>query len=90
MCVGFALTGEADVSGYARCLGYRLETSAAQATVWLADDVQYELASYEFVMWPAEGSRVLAARIVNGQAVWVDAKTSVVNRIGELRGTWAP
>ncbi|MFC7674346.1 hypothetical protein ACFQWH_14760 [Mycolicibacterium sp. GCM10028919] len=83
--VGFALTGEADIGAYQRCLGYRLDTTAAQALVWMADDVQYELAGYEFVQWPMAGRRTLQAQIVNDQAVWVDTATgAVAAAIGSL------
>ncbi|WP_454792934.1 hypothetical protein [Mycolicibacterium lutetiense] len=57
VCVGFALAGDA----YQRCNSYRLDTTAAQATVWMADDVQYELTGYEFVQWPIAGHRILNA-----------------------------
>jgi hypothetical protein len=85
VCVGFALTGEADVGAYQRCLDYRLDATAAQALVWMADDVQYELAGYEFVQWPMAGRRMLQAQIVDDRAVWVDTTTGTVAAvIGEL------
>ena len=40
VCVGFALAGDADVGAYHRCKSYRLHTTTAQATVWIADDIQ--------------------------------------------------
>lgn len=83
--VGFALAGDADVGAYQRCNSYRLETTAAQATVWLADDVQYELTGYEFVQWPSEGRRILAPRLIDGQATWVEPETdTVIGLIGAL------
>jgi hypothetical protein len=83
--VGFSLTGEADVGAYRRCMDYRLDTTAAQALVWLADDVQYELAGYEFVQWPMAGRRILVPRVVDDRAVWVDPTTgTVAAAIGEL------
>lgn len=83
--VGFSLTGEADVGAYRRCMNYRLDTTAAQALVWLADDVQYELAGYEFVQWPMAGRRILAPRVVDDRAVWVDPITgTIAAAIGEL------
>lgn len=85
VCVGFALTGEANVGAYQRCLEYRLDATAAQAIVWMADDVQYELAGYEFVQWPFDGRRMLQAQIVDDRAVWVDPTTGTVDAaIGEL------
>ena len=85
VCVGFALTGEADVGAYRRCMGYRLDATAAQALVWVADDVQYELAGYEFVQWPMAGRRILVPQIVGGRAAWVDPITgTAAAAIGEL------
>lgn len=85
VCVGFALAGDADVSAYQRCNSYRLDTTAAQATVWMADDVQYELTGYEFVQWPIAGRRILAPQIIDDKAAWVDPTTdAVIAPIGEL------
>lgn len=53
IAVGFEANDDADVGGYQRCQSYRLETSAAQALVWLADDVQEQLNGQEFVQWPS-------------------------------------
>jgi hypothetical protein len=87
VAVGFELAGDADVGAYQRCLGYRLETTAVQALVWLADDVQYELAGYEFVQWPIAEQRILIPRIIDNQAVWVDSSIdTVIAPIGELCG----
>ena len=85
VCVGFALADDADVGAYQRCNSYRLDTTAAQATVWMADDVQYELTGYEFVQWPIAGRRILVPQIIDDQATWVDPKTdAVIAPIGEL------
>jgi hypothetical protein len=78
VCVGFALAGDADVYAYQRCLGYRLHTTAAQATAWIADDVQYELTGYESVQWPIAGRRILVPQIIDEQASWVDPTTHAV------------
>ena len=87
--LGFALAGEADVSAYRRRRGYCLMTTDAQASVWLAGEVQEELAGFEFVQWPISGERILQPRIVHEDACWVDPATGVVvARIGNLcRGT---
>jgi hypothetical protein len=85
VAVGFEAPGDADVSAYRRCLSYRLETSTAQALVWLAEDVQYELAGYEFVQWPIAGQRMLDPRILDNLAVWVEPSSNTVTApIGEL------
>lgn len=85
IAVGFEANDDADVGGYQRCQSYRLETSAAQALVWLADDVQEQLNGQEFVQWPIAGQHVLAPRIIDGQAVWVEPSTNAVTApIGEL------
>jgi hypothetical protein len=85
VCVGFALDGAADVDAYQRCRGYQLVTSPAQAAVWLADDVQYELAGYEFVQWPITGGHLLLPRLVDDRAVWLHPTTgTVVAPIGAL------
>jgi hypothetical protein len=85
LAVGFEAPSDAGLGAYQRCLSYRLETSAAHATVWLADDVQYELAGYEFVQWPIAGRRILDACIVDDHAVWVDPTTDTVTAsIGQL------
>lgn len=85
VCVGFELAGDADVGAYRRCNGYRLDTTVAQATVWLADDVQYELTGYEFVQWPIAGQDILVPQIIVDRATWVDPTTgTVIALIGEL------
>lgn len=88
VALGFEAPGDADVGTYRRCLSYRLETSAAQALVWLAGDVQYQLAGYELVQWPIAGQRILDPRIVDDQAVWVESSTNAITApIGELCAT---
>jgi hypothetical protein len=85
VAVGFEAPDYADIGAYQRCMSYRLEASAAQAVVWLADDVQYELAGYEFVQWPIAGQRILHPRLVDDYAVWVEPSTNTVTvPIGEL------
>jgi len=85
VALGFQVPGDADVGAYQRCLSYRLETSPSQASVWLAHDVQYQLAGYEFVQWPIAGQRVLDPRIIEDRAVWVEPGTDIVAAsIGEL------
>ncbi|GAY15355.1 hypothetical protein [Mycobacterium sp. shizuoka-1] len=85
IAVSFDAPSTADVSPYRRCLGYLLETTAAQALLWLAGDVQYKLAGYEWVQWPMAGQRLLDPRLVDDHAVWVEVSTrSVIAPIGEL------
>jgi hypothetical protein len=52
--------GDADIRAHRRCRGYRLHTTAAQASVWMADEVQDELAGYEFMQWPIAGDTSFA------------------------------
>lgn len=81
IAVGF----DGPVGTYHRCMGYLLETSAPQALVWLAGDVQYKLAGTEWVQWPIAGRHMLDPRLVDDRAVWVEPKTNAVTaRIGEL------
>jgi hypothetical protein len=85
VCVGFALAGDADVDAYQRCNSYRVDTTVAQATVWLADDVQDELTGYRFVQWPIAGRRILVPQIIDDEATWVDPTTNDrIAPIGEL------
>lgn len=70
---------------YHRCMGYLLETGAAQATVWLAGDVQYELAGSEWLQWPLAGRHMLDPRIVDGQAMWMEPSADTITApIGAL------
>jgi hypothetical protein len=51
----------------------------------MADDVQDELAGYEFVQWPIAGRHILRPQIVNDQASWIDPTTATtVALIGNL------
>lgn len=87
VALGFETSGVADVNEYQRCMGYLLETSPAQAMVWLAQDVQDELTGNEFVQWPIAGQRILDPRIVDDHAVWVEPSTNAIAApIGELCG----
>lgn len=80
-----ALGFDGPVGAYHRCLGYRLETSAPQALVWLASDVQYTLAGSEWVQWPISGQRMLDPRLVDDRAVWVEPSTNALTAaVGEL------
>ena len=81
IAVGF----DGPVGTYHRCLSYLLDTSVAQAMVWLASDVQYKLAGTEWVQWPIAGQRMLDPRIMDDRAVWVEPSTNAVAApIGEL------
>jgi hypothetical protein len=85
IAVGLDAPSTAHVSAYRRCLGYLLETSAPQALVWLAGDVQYKLAGYEWVQWPIAGQHMLDPRLIDDHAVWVETNTNTVAAsIGEL------
>ncbi|BBZ78037.1 hypothetical protein MANY_33740 [Mycolicibacterium anyangense] len=82
-CIALGFDGP--VGAYHRCLGYLLETSAPQALVWLAGDVQYTLAGSEWVQWPISGQRMLDPRLVDDHAVWVEPSMNApAAAIGEL------
>ena len=85
LALGFEAPPGADIDSYERCMGSRVETSVAQAMVWLAEDVQYELTGYEFVQWPITGKRILEPRLIEDHAVWAEpGSNTVVAPIGEL------
>jgi len=82
---GLWTIGAADVDDFQRCQGYRLDTSPAQATVWLADTVQDHLAGYEFVQWPTTGPRLLVYTLVDDRALWVNPHNRITTApIGAL------
>ncbi|WP_169846762.1 hypothetical protein [Rhodococcus marinonascens] len=59
--------------------------TAAMNAVLIAEHVQDDLAGYEFIQWPVEGSRLLMPEVRDGQALWFDPGSGlVVSRIGEL------
>lgn len=78
IAVGFGVTGATDVGAFQRCQSYRLHTTPAQATVWLADTVQEHLAGYEFVQWPIAEPRLLTATFTDDRALWVDTGSDTV------------
>ncbi len=78
------LTADADLGAFSIGRGFALETSPAQAMVWVASVVQDELAGYEFVQWPSDGWKLLAPDLRGGEAVWVDRSDHVVAPIGAL------
>ena len=82
--IGMAtLTDDADLGAFSMGRGFALETTPAQAMVWVASVVQDELAGYEFVQWPSDGWRLLDPELRDGEAVWVDPSSdSVVSPIG--------
>jgi hypothetical protein len=86
MYIGMAITSEpADLPSFAGGSGLPVDASAAQATVGVAETTQDELTGYEFVQWPIDGQRLLAPKIQNGEAVWVNTSThTIVSPIGEL------
>lgn len=64
---------------------FDVDTSAAQASVRVAERTQDELTGYEFVQWPIDGPRPLAPKMRNGEAVWMNTSTdTVVAPIGAL------
>lgn len=78
------LADGADLGAFSAGRGFVLETTPAQAMVWVASVVQDELAGYEFVQWPSDGRRLLTPDLRGGQAVWVDRGDRVVAPIGAL------
>lgn len=84
--IGIAkLADDTDLYAFSQGRGYTLTTTTAQATVWIAQAIQDELAGYEWVQWPLDGWRLLIPEIRNGLAQWVNAVTGVAaSPIGEL------
>jgi hypothetical protein len=77
--------GDADIRAHRRCRGYRLHTTAAQASVWMADEVQDELTGYEFMQWPIAGRHLLRPQLVDDQVSWLGPTTdTVIASIGDL------
>lgn len=73
------------VGGFNLCHGLSMDTSYAQAAVWVADTTQGELAGYDFVQWPSRGQHMLNPRLRHDAPVWVDPHTdTAVATIGEL------
>jgi hypothetical protein len=86
MSIGMSTTADhADIGGFSIGQGFTLDTTAAQATLWVAETVQDDLAGYEFVQWPSDGWAMLKPVIRDDVAVWVDHSTDhAVARIGAL------
>jgi hypothetical protein len=86
MLIGLArLSDNAGLYGFTRGRGYDFDATPGQATVWVAEAIQDELAGYEFVQWPMAGRRLLDPTLSDGEALWVDpATTTVVAPIGSL------
>jgi len=62
-----------------------MNTSFAEAAVWVADTAQGELTGYDFVQWPSRGGHLLLPRQVDDAAVWIDPhEDRVVSLIGDL------
>jgi hypothetical protein len=79
------LTNDSDLGEFSIGRNYALETTPAQAMVWVAEVVQEELAGHEFVQWPSDGWRLLTPELRNGDAIWVDPSTNrVVSQIDAL------
>ncbi len=85
---GFMYIGVAspvDLASFGRGAGFTVDTTAAQAAVWIAETIQDELAGYEFVQWPVHGTRLLLPRLRAGEASWVDpSSNAAVSPIGGL------
>jgi hypothetical protein len=74
--------------GFERGEDMPFDASAAEATVWIADLTQTELAGYEDIQWPSRGWQLLLPRLIDGVAMWVDPHGDVpVAAIGELGAT---
>lgn len=86
MHIGMATSSnDADLAAFSRGAGFTVDTNSAQATVWIAETIQDELAGYEFVQWPMDGQRLLTPALRNGQALWMDSSTdTAVAPIGSL------
>ena len=77
--------GTAGISGFGLCQGLSMNTSFAEAAVWVADTAQGELTGYDFVQWPSRGGHLLLPRQVDDAAVWIDPHNDrVVSLIGDL------
>ncbi|OWY81527.1 hypothetical protein [Rhodococcus sp. BUPNP1] len=77
--------GAAAISGFGLCQGLSMNTSFAEAAIWVADTAQAELAPYDFVQWPSRGRHLLRPRQVDDAVVWIDPHDDrVVSLIGEL------
>ncbi|GAA1463046.1 hypothetical protein [Williamsia maris] len=70
--------------GFSVGRGYILTATAAQATLWVAEAVQDDLAGYEFVQWPSNGGRLFAPEVRDERAVWVHPDDSTTIPIGGL------
>jgi len=74
-----------DVGGFGIGHGLVMDAPVNEATVWVADVVQNELAGYEFVQWPSEGKHPLLPRLREQRPVWANPHTEdIVAPIGEL------
>lgn len=65
--------------------GVTMDAPVQTVTAWIAETVQDHLAGFESIQWPSKGQRMLAVRVHNRQAVWVETRTeTIVSPIGNL------
>ncbi|TSD93659.1 hypothetical protein FOS14_22660 [Skermania sp. ID1734] len=77
--------GRDGIGGFGLCEGLSMDAPFAEAAVWVAETVQWDLAGYEFVQWPSRGHHLLIPRLRAGTAVWINPHADVtVARVGEL------
>lgn len=88
-CVAIGWESANGIGGFSRCDGMSMDAAYADATAWVAETVQTDLAGYEFVQWPSKGRQLLRAQAVETGARWVDPNDgTVVADIGSLCGQW--
>lgn len=79
------------LGGFSRGEGLTMDASFEDASVWVADVVQTELAGYEFIQWPSLGRHLFLPRLRDGRAVWIDPHTdTAVAHIGKLSESCRP
>ncbi|WP_261379239.1 hypothetical protein [Rhodococcus rhodochrous] len=60
------------IGGFNTGGGLTMDASFGEASAWVAEVVQDNLAGYEFVQWPSRGRHLLVPRLRSAEAVWVD------------------
>lgn len=83
--ITFGWSGSGGLHDFSSFNGLTMDTSYEIATVWVAETVQDDLAGFESVQWPSKQRHLLAPKIRNGAAVWIDPHTNeAVANIGNL------